>query len=138
MYHKTILSRFAAGALAGASLFASTAAFAGEVEVVDPGSLFYLAAVENIEPPTDERGIPWNAGSNPTPDVLCDATPVPFAITDVALANGHRIPAYPDAPRETLATLASAARDERARGAPPHKSRELFRTLKRIIEGAPR
>ena len=33
MYHKTILSRFAAGALAGASLFASTAAFAGEVTI---------------------------------------------------------------------------------------------------------
>ena len=46
--------------------------------------------------------------------------------------------AYPDAPRETLASLATAARDERDRGAPPHKSRELFRTLKRIIEGAPR
>ncbi|HKU87070.1 MAG TPA: ribosome biogenesis factor YjgA [Casimicrobiaceae bacterium] len=41
---------------------------------------------------------------------------------------------YPDAPRETLATLVAAARDERARGAPPHKSRELFRTLKRIID----
>jgi ribosome-associated protein len=43
--------------------------------------------------------------------------------------------AYPDAPREPLASLATAARDERARGAPPHKSRELFRTLKRIIAG---
>jgi ribosome-associated protein len=41
--------------------------------------------------------------------------------------------AYPDAPRDMLASLATAARDERARGAPPHKSRELFRTLKRII-----
>ena len=45
---------------------------------------------------------------------------------------------YPGAPRESLASLAAAAREERARGAPPHKSRELFRTLKRIIEGAPR
>ncbi|MDI7860364.1 sugar ABC transporter substrate-binding protein [Rhizobiaceae bacterium n13] len=33
MYHKSILSRFAAAALAGASLFASTAAFAGEVTI---------------------------------------------------------------------------------------------------------
>jgi ribosome-associated protein len=46
--------------------------------------------------------------------------------------------AYPEAPREALAILAAAARDERARGAPPHKSRELFRTLKRIIEGTSR
>jgi len=46
--------------------------------------------------------------------------------------------AYPGAPRESLASLAAAARDERARGAPPHKSRELFRALKRIIEGTPR
>lgn len=46
--------------------------------------------------------------------------------------------AYPDAPREPLASLATAAREERARGAPPHKSRELFRALKRMIEGAPR
>lgn len=45
--------------------------------------------------------------------------------------------AYPGAPRESLASLAAAARDEQARSAPPHKSRELFRTLKRIIEGAP-
>jgi len=33
MYHKTIRSRFAAAAFAGASLFASTAAFAGEVTI---------------------------------------------------------------------------------------------------------
>ncbi len=33
MYHRTILSRFAAAAFAGASLFASTAAFAGEVTI---------------------------------------------------------------------------------------------------------
>jgi ribosome-associated protein len=42
--------------------------------------------------------------------------------------------AYPNALREDVEILAAAARDERARGAPPHKSRALFRTLKRIIE----
>lgn len=46
--------------------------------------------------------------------------------------------AYPDAAREPLASLAAAAQEERARGAPPHKTRELFRALKRLIDGAPR
>ena len=42
--------------------------------------------------------------------------------------------AYPGAPRESLATLADAVRAERARAAPPAKSRALFRELKRIVD----
>jgi ribosome-associated protein len=44
------------------------------------------------------------------------------------------VDAYPDAPREALATLIAAARTERERGAAPHKSRALFRALKRVID----
>ena len=41
---------------------------------------------------------------------------------------------YPDASREALAALVDAARAERGRGAPPSKSRKLFRELRRIVE----
>ena len=41
---------------------------------------------------------------------------------------------YPGAPRDSLAALVADARGERARGAPPRKSRALFRELARIIE----
>ncbi|HSU44354.1 MAG TPA: ribosome biogenesis factor YjgA [Casimicrobiaceae bacterium] len=44
------------------------------------------------------------------------------------------VTAYPGAPHDTLAALVAAARAERARGAPPAKSRALFRELKRITE----
>jgi ribosome-associated protein len=44
------------------------------------------------------------------------------------------VAAYPGAPRDALAALVAAARGERARGAPPAKSRALFRELKRIVE----
>lgn len=43
------------------------------------------------------------------------------------------VEAYPSAPRDALIALVSEARDEQARGAPPHKSRALFRELKRIV-----
>jgi ribosome-associated protein len=46
--------------------------------------------------------------------------------------------AHPDAPQMELATLAHAARAERAAGAPPHKFRELFRRLKAIDDAAPK
>ncbi|HEX6137630.1 MAG TPA: ribosome biogenesis factor YjgA [Casimicrobiaceae bacterium] len=42
--------------------------------------------------------------------------------------------AHPAAPREALADLVDSARAERARGAPPRKSRALFRELKQILE----
>jgi ribosome-associated protein len=44
------------------------------------------------------------------------------------------VDAYPAASHEALAALVADARDERARGAPPAKSRALFRELKRIVE----
>lgn len=43
------------------------------------------------------------------------------------------VSAHPDASRETLARLVADTRLERARGAPPQKSRALFRELKRIV-----
>jgi ribosome-associated protein len=48
------------------------------------------------------------------------------------------IAAYPGANRAVLAGLIDDARTERARGAPPHKSRALFRELKRSIDEASR
>jgi ribosome-associated protein len=42
--------------------------------------------------------------------------------------------AHPAAPREALADIVADARVERARGAPPRKSRALFRALKQILE----
>lgn len=48
------------------------------------------------------------------------------------------VSAHPAAPHDELSKLAAEAREERARGAPPHKSRALFRELKRIIEAASR
>lgn len=47
------------------------------------------------------------------------------------------VDAYPTASRTALAALLADVRTERARGAPPHKSRALFRELKRIIDHAP-
>ena len=44
------------------------------------------------------------------------------------------IDAYPAAPRDALEHLVTDARTERACGAPPAKSRALFRELKRIVE----
>ena len=44
------------------------------------------------------------------------------------------VDAYPEAPRGALEALVLDARAERARGAPPSKSRALFRELKRIVE----
>ena len=46
------------------------------------------------------------------------------------------VAAYPAAAPDALQRLAAGARDDRARGAPPHKSRALFRELKRIIDAA--
>jgi len=43
------------------------------------------------------------------------------------------VDAYPSTPRDALIALAADVRAERARGAPPRKSRALFRELKRII-----
>ena len=43
------------------------------------------------------------------------------------------VAAYPAAPHDALAALVAAARAERARGAPPAKSRALFRELKRMV-----
>jgi ribosome-associated protein len=43
---------------------------------------------------------------------------------------------HPSASRTALAALLGDLRAERARGAPPHKSRALFRELKRIIDNA--
>jgi ribosome-associated protein len=42
--------------------------------------------------------------------------------------------AHPRAPRERLATLAADARAERARRAPPHHYRALFRELERLLD----
>ncbi len=44
------------------------------------------------------------------------------------------VDAHPAASRDMLAALLAEVRAERARGAPPHKSRALFRELKRIID----
>ncbi len=43
------------------------------------------------------------------------------------------VDAYPSAPRDALVALVAEARDERARGAPPHKSRALFRRIEAIV-----
>ena len=43
------------------------------------------------------------------------------------------IEAYPSAPRDALAALVDDVRAERAHGAPPRKSRALFRELTRIV-----
>ena len=43
------------------------------------------------------------------------------------------IEAYPSAPRDALAALVGDVRAERVHGAPPRKSRALFRELKRIV-----
>jgi ribosome-associated protein len=42
--------------------------------------------------------------------------------------------AYPGAPHDRLAVLVEAARDERVRNGRPHRYRELFRELTRIID----
>jgi ribosome-associated protein len=47
------------------------------------------------------------------------------------------VEAHPSASPAALAALLEGLRAERARGAPPHKSRALFRELKRIIDDAP-
>lgn len=44
------------------------------------------------------------------------------------------VDAYPATQRAALAALVADARAERARGAPPAKSRALFRELRRIVE----
>jgi ribosome-associated protein len=44
--------------------------------------------------------------------------------------------AHPSAPRAALAALVADVRAERARGAPPRKSRALFRELTRIVGAA--
>jgi ribosome-associated protein len=41
---------------------------------------------------------------------------------------------YPDADRQRLRQLIREARDERARGAPPHASRRLFRYLRELSQ----
>lgn len=46
------------------------------------------------------------------------------------------VDAYPAAPRDSLAALVADVRAERAKGAPPRKSRALFRELKRIVDHA--
>jgi ribosome-associated protein len=46
------------------------------------------------------------------------------------------VAAFPAAAEERLQRLATAARDERARGAPPRNARALFRELKRIVDAA--
>lgn len=57
-------------------------------------------------------------------------------IVDDAQGLQAFVEAYPAASRVALAALLADARAERARGAPPHKSRALFRELKRIIDDA--
>jgi ribosome-associated protein len=47
------------------------------------------------------------------------------------------VDAYPSAPRDLLEELVKDARAERARGAPPARSRALFRELRRIVEHEP-
>lgn len=54
-------------------------------------------------------------------------------LLDDALAVAEFIAEYPRADAAGLATLVGAARSERARGGPPHKSRALFRALSRYI-----
>lgn len=46
------------------------------------------------------------------------------------------VEAYPAAPRDALTAWVAGVRAERAKGAPPRKSRALFRELKRIIDNA--
>ena len=46
------------------------------------------------------------------------------------------VAAYPNADSADIAHLVGEAREERARGGPPHKSRALFRLLKRAIDDA--
>ena len=43
---------------------------------------------------------------------------------------------HPHLDRPQLRSLIAKARDERARGAPPHAYRDLFRTLKRVLDAA--
>ncbi|HEY6597767.1 MAG TPA: hypothetical protein VIZ30_00535, partial [Pseudomonadales bacterium] len=50
---------------------------------VDASTLYYLDRIENLDPPADQYGNPWTVGSDPTPDVLCDAPAVPFTIDQV-------------------------------------------------------
>ena len=44
------------------------------------------------------------------------------------------VDSYPQAPRDVLAALVADARDERTRGAPPHKARALFQAMKRVVD----
>lgn len=44
------------------------------------------------------------------------------------------VDAYPAASRTALAALVADARAERLRGAPPRRSRELFRALKQVVD----
>jgi ribosome-associated protein len=46
------------------------------------------------------------------------------------------VAAYPNAHGEEITRLVAEAREERIRGGPPHKSRALFRLLKRMIDEA--
>ena len=46
------------------------------------------------------------------------------------------VAAHPNADAEDISRLVDEARAERARGGPPHKSRALFRLLKRAIDDA--
>ena len=46
------------------------------------------------------------------------------------------VAAFPAASRDRFVQLVAEARDERARGRPPHKSRTLFREIERIVAAA--
>ncbi|MGI8895608.1 MAG: ribosome biogenesis factor YjgA [Casimicrobiaceae bacterium] len=50
-----------------------------------------------------------------------------------ALALAEFTSAHPHADRQRLATLIDDAREERGRGGPPHRYRELFRYVKTIV-----
>jgi len=55
---------------------------------------------------------------------------------DVLLRDDDALPrllqAFPDADRNAFATLVREARQERARGGPPHRYREIFRRVKAL------
>jgi hypothetical protein len=78
---------------------------------VDESTLWYLNQVSDLQPPYDTFGQNWVAASAPTAGVACSATKVPFTIGELALTNGYRIPAYPDAPRDFRMAFALVVRD---------------------------
>lgn len=97
---------------------------------VPPDSLWYVAEPHDFQPPGDPWGGVWAPASPPVPGVSCVGRRALFTIDDVTLANGLRLPAYPDAPRDHRVAFALVVQA----GSPFPAPQELAK-LERIQQG---